>query len=228
MRTIIVIFIILQSSIIMKAQYLGGSGRGDAVFILNNSPLPVELNSFTARVTGSTVILNWSTETETNNYGFDVERSETQDARGETWKKIGFINGYGNSNLPKAYLYKDENPLGGSQFQYRLKQIDNDGRYEYSDAIEVIVVPKEFIISQNYPNPFNPKTKITYSVPFDSRVTISVYSITGELVVELLNDFIQAGSYFIDFDGSNLASGMYIYKMTAGNFSKTNKFMLLK
>ncbi len=89
-------------------------------------------------------------------------------------------------------------------------------------------MPNSFSLSQNYPNPFNPTTKINYTIPFDSKVTISVYSITGELVTELVNDFVSAGTYSVDFDGSNLASGMYIYKMTAGDFTQTNKMMLMK
>ena len=112
---------------------------------------------------------------------------------------------------------------------YRLKQIDLDGSYSYSNIVEVdVTTPFTFNLSQNYPNPFNPTTKISYSVPFDSKVTISVYSVTGEMVMELVNDNVSAGSYSVDFDGSNLASGMYIYKMTAGSFTQTNKMMLMK
>ena len=117
---------------------------------------------------------------------------------------------------------------GGSKFLYRLKQIDNDGQFEYSDVVEVEIVPKEFALYQNYPNPFNPSTKINYSVPFDSKVIISIYSITGELVTELVNDNVAAGSYSVNFNGSNLASGIYFYRMAAGSFVKTYKMMLMK
>jgi hypothetical protein len=107
--------------------------------------------------------------------------------------------------------------------------VDLDGSFTYSQEVEVNTeIPTSFSLSQNYPNPFNPNTKINYSVPFDSKVTISVYSVTGELVMELVNDNVSSGSYSVDFDGSNLASGMYIYKMTAGNFTQTNKMMLMK
>ena len=110
-----------------------------------------------------------------------------------------------------------------------LKQIDFDGTFSYSNVIEVkITSPLSFSLSQNYPNPFNPTTKINYTVPFDLKVTISVYSITGKLVTELVNNNLAAGSYSAEFNGSSLASGMYIYKMTAGSFTQTYKMMLMK
>jgi hypothetical protein len=197
---------------------------------LIDATLPVELNSFTATSNQNTVNLKWQTATEVNNFGFEIERKvHTSTSLSVTeWEKIGFVNGSGNSNSPKNYSFSDNNPSGGSKFLYRLKQIDNDGQFEYSDAVEVEIVPKEFVLYQNYPNPFNPTTKINYSVPFDSKVIISIYSITGELVRELVNDNVETGSYSVDFNGSNLASGMYIYKMAAGNFVKTYKMMLMK
>ena len=121
--------------------------------------LPVELTSFTACVIGNAVKLSWETETEVNNYGFEVERSKKFDARSETWEKIGFVNGNGNSNSPKSYFYEDKNVTAG-KYSYRLKQIDNDGQFEYSKTIEVnITLPAKFELSQNYPNPFNPTKK---------------------------------------------------------------------
>jgi hypothetical protein len=195
---------------------------------VSDVPLPVELNSFTATSKQNVVNLKWQTTTEVNNYGFEIERASSSTMPIQVWEKVGFVNGNGNSNSPKTYSYSDNNPSGGSKFLYRLKQIDNDGQFEYSDAIEVEIVPKEFALYQNYPNPFNPTTKINYSVPFDSRVAISIYSITGEFVTELVNDNVETGSYSVDFDGSNLASGMYIYKMAAGSFVKTYKMMLMK
>jgi hypothetical protein len=205
---------------------------------LDTNPLPVELSSFTASSNQNGVNLKWQTATEVNNYGFEIERkvhtSSLDFARDDNelsvteWEKVGFVNGNGNSNSPKTYSFSDNNPSGGSKFYYRLKQIDNDGQFEYSDAVEVEIVPKEFALYQNYPNPFNPNTKINYSVPFDSKVIISIYSITGELVTELVNDNVETGTYSVDFNGSNLASGMYIYKMAAGSFVKTYKMMLMK
>lgn len=195
---------------------------------LSAIPLPVELSSFTASSNQNVVNLKWQTTTEVNNYGFEIERASSSTMPLQVWEKIGFVNGNGNSNSPKTYSFNDYNPSGGSKFLYRLKQIDNDGQFEYSYAVEVEIVPKEFALYQNYPNPFNPTTKINYCVPFDSRVAIYIYSITGELVSELVNDNIETGTYSIDFNGSNLASGMYIYKMAAGSFVKTYKMMLMK
>lgn len=186
-------------------------------------PIPVELVSFAASLVQGNVILNWETATEINNRGFEIERS----SKGE-FTTVGFIPGAGTTTKKQTYTFTDKQVLVGSH-SYRLKQIDFNGSYSYSNTIEVEVTsPLTFNLSQNYPNPFNPTTKINYSIPSDSKVTISVYSITGELVAELVNDFVSAGSYSVDFDGRNLASGMYIYKMAAGNFTQTNKMMLMK
>jgi hypothetical protein len=186
-------------------------------------PIPVELISFAASLVQGDVVLTWKTATEINNRGFDIERG----TNGE-YATIGFISGAGTSTEEQSYTFIDKQVAVGTH-TYRLKQIDFDGSYSYSNIIEVdVTTPLTFSLSQNYPNPFNPTTKISYSVPFDSKVTISVYSITGEMVMELVNDNVSAGSYSVDFDGSNLASGMYIYKMTAGNFTQTNKMMLMK
>jgi len=186
--------------------------------------IPVELVSFNASLDRNNVVLTWQTATELNSSFFDVERK----AKGSEWNSIGRVTAAGNSTRTIDYRFVDENVEGTISF-YRLKQVDLDGSFTYSQEVEVnTAIPTTFSLSQNYPNPFNPTTKINYSVPFDSRVTISVYSITGELVMELVNDNVSAGSYSVDFDGRNLASGMYIYKMTAGNFTQTNKMMLLK
>ena len=186
-------------------------------------PVPVELVSFTASLVQGDVVLSWKTATEINNRGFEIERG----ANGE-FATIGFISGAGTTTQEQSYTFRDKQVATGLH-NYRLKQIDLDGSYSYSNIVEVdVTTPFTFNLSQNYPNPFNPTTKISYSVPFDSKVTISVYSVTGELVMELVNDNVSAGSYSVDFDGSNLASGMYIYKMTAGSFTQTNKMMLMK
>ncbi len=170
------------------------------------------------------LLLTWQTATELNSNYFDVERKVS----GSEWNSIGRVTAAGNSTRTIDYRFVDENIAGTISF-YRLKQIDLDGSFTYSQEIEVnTAIPTSFSLSQNYPNPFNPTTKINYSVPFDSKVTISVYSITGELVMELVNENVSAGSYSVDFNGSNLASGMYIYKMTAGNFTQTSKMMLMK
>jgi hypothetical protein len=169
--------------------------------------LPVELISFSAIMNNNIVELNWQTATEVNNYGFEVERSQNNN-----WQKISFIQGHGNSNSPKEYSFTDK-PLGGSKFNYRLKQIDFDGQYEYSPEVEVnLEVPANFSVKQNFPNPFNPTTKIEFAIPTDNRVQIKVFDVLGMEVASLLNEHRQAGTHSIEFNASNLASGIYIYK----------------
>jgi len=188
-------------------------------------PLPVELTSFTASVIGSKVRLNWQTATEINNYGFEILR-KTQD--NTEWENIGFISGNGNSNSQKSYSYTDES-ISLGKYSYRLKQIDNDGTFEFSSTIEVdLGIPKDFLLSQNYPNPFNPMTKIQYTLPIDAQVTLQIYSITGELMESLVSEYQSQGSYTIDFDGSNFASGTYIYRLVANDFVQTKKMTLVK
>ncbi len=187
-------------------------------------PLPVELTSFTAAIVEKGVLLNWKTATEVNNYGFEILRS----AQNYNWENIGFVQGHGNSNSPKKYSFEDDNPPGG-KVQYRLKQIDTDGQFEYSDVIEIVVgAPIKFELFQNYPNPFNPATIISYSIPEATFVKINVYNILGERVAQLVNGFKEAGEYNIHFDAGNLQSGIYVYQITAGDFKQVRKMMFIK
>lgn len=202
------------------------SGVPDSVTIQGDGywALPVELNLFTAEIKDNSVLLSWTTVTEVNNYGFELERKS-----GVTdWKKIGFIEGSGNSNSPKQYSFTDKNLVGGSKFQYRLKQIDNDGRYEYTDIVEVNFIPKEFALYQNYPNPFNPETKIRYQLPKESKVSIKIYDILGSEIRELLSEQKEAGIFELEFNAVNLPSGTYIYIMSTGDFVQAKKMILLK
>jgi len=190
--------------------------------------LPVELSTFTALSVNSGVELKWSTATEVNNYGFEVERKSNS-----TWEDIAFISGYGNSNSPKQYSYTDNNLNGGSSFQYRLKQIDNDGQFEYSNIIEVTAVPSKFELSQNYPNPFNPSTTIKYYTPKNSFVTLKIYDMLGREIATLVNEQITPGYHEVNWNGHDskgeaVSSGVYIYRLTAGNFTQTKKMNLLK
>lgn len=193
-----------------------------------NTPLPVELTSFTSKVISDRVQLNWQTKTEVNNYGFEIERASLSASSRPVWEKIGFVNGNGNSNSPKDYLFVDKNFIGGSKFNYRLKQIDNDGQFEYSEMVEVQVVPNKFELYQNYPNPFNPSTKIRYQLPNESKVVIKIYNILGSEVMELVNSKKEAGVYEAEFNAASLSSGTYIYKISADNFVQTKKMILLK
>ena len=198
-------------------------------------PLPVELSSFTASSNQSAVNLKWQTKTEVNNYGFEIERSlrHLSEAEGfNNWEKIGFVPGNGNSNSPKDYSLTDNYLYGGSKFIYRLKQIDNDGKYEYSDEVEVELVPNKFSLYQNYPNPFNPVTNIKFALPTAGNLTISIYSILGEKIKDLVTGFFKPGVYTATFDGSDFTSGTYIYKMqaasAAGGFVQVKKMLFLK
>jgi len=206
-----------------------GYGRGDALNIFDGA-LPVELSSFTAKVLrNGGVQIDWSTKTEVNNYGFDVQRSEI-DEQNSVWKKITFVEGHGNSNSPKEYSYKDNNAQYG-HYAYRLKQIDNDGSYEYSDVIEVNAgkIPNGFVLEPNYPNPFNPSTTIKFALQYEENTTLKVYDVLGNEVVTLFDDETEAGKvYELDFNASALPSGIYIYTLRSENHSAVRKMVLLK
>ena len=191
------------------------------------SPLPVELTSFSATTIGSTVRLSWNTATEINNYGFEVERCVLSPER-QTWNKIGFVNGNGNSNSPKNYSFVDDKVSAG-KYSYRLKQIDDDGQFEYSKTIEVdFNSPKKFELTQNYPNPFNPITTISWEIPTDGLVTLKIFDILGKEIYTIADEYQQAGSYQRNFDGSSLSSGMYFFTLQSGSFVQTRKMILMK
>jgi FlgD Ig-like domain len=195
-----------------------------------NNSLPVELMSFSASVSnGNTVQLTWSTATEVNNYGFDVERSSGNSG----WQKIGFVAGAGNSNSPKDYSFTD-NPSGGTSFSYRLKQIDVAGSFKYYDAVTVnLTLSDEPQLLQNSPNPFNPSTSIKFYIPNNSDVSIKIYDVLGREVTTLVNQQTTAGYHIVywngkDSRGEDVSSGIYLYRLTAGSFSQTKKMNLLK
>jgi len=196
---------------------------------LNETPLPVELSSFTGKVVEETKVeLNWETKTEVNNYGFDIQRRTDTDDPENGWISLGFIEGNGNSNSPKKYNFRDTNPLGGSKFFYRLKQIDTDGQYELSDEVEIDLLPAKYELYQNYPNPFNPNTNIKFALPEDAKVSIRIYSMLGELVTELINQVYEAGYHKVEFNANRYASGVYIYSLETKNFTDIKKMVLLK
>jgi hypothetical protein len=187
--------------------------------------VPVELTSFTASATNDgNVVLNWSTATETNNHMFEVERKAIE---GEYFT-IGFVEGAGTTTEPQNYTYVDKTVETG-KYIYRLKQLDFDGRYEYSDEVEVDVTgPLAFNLEQNYPNPFNPSTIIKYSVPEAGNIRLSVYNTVGEEIAVLANGYSESGSFEVTFDASNLSSGIYLYKLQSENSVQFKKMMLLK
>ncbi|HLP15408.1 MAG TPA: choice-of-anchor Q domain-containing protein [Bacteroidota bacterium] len=185
--------------------------------------LPVELTSFTASSNGTSVQLKWQTATEVNNYGFDIERQTAG-----SWTKIGFVAGNGTTNAPMSYSYVDATVSGTAT--YRLKQIDRDGKFEYSREVEAsaIAVPAVFALSQNYPNPFNPVTVIGYSIASASNVSLKVFDVLGREVAELVNAHREPGSYTAVFDASPFASGLYFYKLDAGSFSDIKRMSIVK
>ncbi len=192
---------------------------------LCNGPLPVELTLFTAALVKNEINLFWKTETEVDNYGFNIERQ----INGKEWNTITFIEGHGNSNSPKVYSYSDKDLFtGGSNFRYRLKQIDTDGNFDYSEIIEVEVVPIEYELSQNYPNPFNPSTTIRFSLPQQTQLKINLYNMLGEIVTTLAEGIYEAGYHKVILNGFNLSSGTYVYRLESNNFVQVKKMILIK
>ncbi|MBK8983607.1 MAG: T9SS type A sorting domain-containing protein [Ignavibacteria bacterium] len=187
--------------------------------------LPVELSSFVSTISGSSVTLNWATASETNNSGFDIERSSVNG----TWSKIGNVSGNGTSAVGHNYTYTDKN-LSSGIYNYRLKQIDFNGNFEYFNlSNEVnIGIPVKYDLSQNYPNPFNPSTSINYDLPVDGNVSLKIFDMSGKELMTLVNEVKTAGYYSVNFNASDLSSGVYFYTITADNFTATKKMMLLK
>jgi hypothetical protein len=189
-----------------------------------SQPVPVELTSFTAQTQAQSVILNWVTATELNNHGFEIQRKVIDG----DFAKVGFVKGEGTTTNQKEYLYVDKNLIDGKYF-YRLKQLDFGGIYDYSQTIEVNVRTLDnFILEQNYPNPFNPSTKIKFNIPLTEKVRFEVFNTVGNKVATLLNELKEAGSYEVQFEADNLASGVYFYKISAGNFVQTKKMLLIR
>ena len=207
----------------------GGNNSGTSFFLTVfwdavSQGTPVELASFTANVNEGNVTLNWLTASETNNQGFDIERKSSA----SKFEKIGFISGIGTSTESHSYTFTDKNVETGN-YSYRLKQLDYDGTFEYSNEINVdVTVPLEFALDQNYPNPFNPSTTISYSIPVKSRVTLKIFNALGKEIITLVNEEKSEGNYDVKFDASGIPSGIYFYKLNAGEFSSTKKMILLK
>jgi hypothetical protein len=198
--------------------------------------VPVELTSFTSDVNNNSVLLNWITATETNNMGFEIQRlNDAKIEKSENWQTIGFEKGKGSTTDPQIYSFKDKNLTVGN-YQYRLKQIDFDGTFEYSNIVDIeIVAPIEFLLEQNYPNPFNPSTTIKYSIPNvistegrNLNVVLKLYDILGNEVTTLVNEEKTAGNYAIKFDAKDLSSGIYFYELNTNNLSIVKKMILMK
>ena len=195
----------------------------------NISVIPVELTSFTASVTGSNVKLLWETASELNNSGFSIERKYSN----TEFMEVGFVPGFGTTTEPKSYSFTD-NSLRSGVYSYRLKQIDFDGTFTYSEEVEVeVIAPALFSLDQNYPNPFNPSTRITFSLAVDSKVSLKIFDVLGQEVASLVNEDITQGVHTYEFNATGINSGVYFYKITAtgvnGNeFVDVKKMILVK
>ena len=198
-------------------------------WVSSSVALPVELTSFTAEIAVKSVELKWNTATETNNYGFEIQRSAVSPQQSDNmWSKIGFVEGNGTTNAPKSYFFTDKSASGKTS--YRLKQIDRDGKFEYSQTVEIIAAssPKEFALEQNYPNPFNPTTAIGYQLSANSFTTLKIYDAIGREVATLVNEVKEAGTYSAQFDGAKLSSGIYFARLSSDGKIQIRKLMLMK
>ena len=193
------------------------------------NPVPVELTSFTATSNDNNVTLFWQTATETNNSGFEVERLKNyKNEKLQDWESIGFVNGHGTSTKENSYSFADQNLTAG-KYQYRLKQIDFGGSFEYSEIVNAQVqTPTEYTLNQNYPNPFNPSTTISYSIPSSGFVKLKIFNSIGEEVKTLVNEIESAGVHEVTFNAINIPSGIYFYKIETGEFTSIKKMVLLK
>jgi hypothetical protein len=204
------------------------SGNPSIILYTDNGGVPVELTSFTVKLNDrEQVEVKWSTATEINNSGFEVHRLFTS-LQGSLWEVAGFVPGHGTTIEPQYYSFLDQIIQLG-KYKYRLKQIDYDGTFEYSDEMGVEVNnPITFSLAQNFPNPFNPTTKIQYSIPEKGNVKLTVYDSIGEEVSVLADGIVEAGQFEITFEAASLPSGMYLYKLQSVWGTIVKKMILLK
>jgi hypothetical protein len=197
------------------------------------NPLPVELTSFMADSKGRTINLKWTTATEVNTLRFEIQRTYVTNQVNGNWITIGTINAHVNSSSPNNYSFTDKNQEAG-KYNYRLKIVDKNGSFKLTEVINAeVAVPDKFELKQNYPNPFNPSTVISYSLPFDCNVKMSVYDVTGRMVKEVVNENQKSGYHDYNFSARALSSGVYFYSIVAiasngQSFHSVKKFTLIK
>jgi hypothetical protein len=192
-----------------------------------SNPLPVEMTSFTAIAQKMSAQLQWTTANEVDNYGFEIERRAMANS---TWIMIGFVAGAGSSNIVHNYIYIDNYLLAGT-YAYRIKQINNNGVFNYSNITELSIasMPKELKLFGSYPNPFNPTTKVQFTVPANGNVRLNVFNIIGQKVATLFNGAAEAGNlYTTNFDASRMATGLYFSVLEFGNQRITQKMLMTK
>jgi len=195
--------------------------------------LPVELTSFTGKIFHDLVTLNWSTASEKNNAGWEIQRQENRSQKSEDrinaeWETIGFVSGKGTTTEAQSYSFSSPVPRPLSPAVYRLKQLDLDGTTSYSKILTIENNPTEFSLQQNYPNPFNPETKISYSVAKTGPVLIAVYDALGRKVETLVDKQQKVGTYTAEFNGVGKSSGIYFIRMEADGFGATKKMVMVK
>ncbi len=207
-----------------------GYGKVNVQSAMTETLLPVELTTFSASVEGNKILLEWETATEINNYGFSVERKimNSGNVQSEEWQSIGFVHGNGYTNAAHHYAFTDSPSGSVNSVQYRLKQIDSDGKYTYSNVVTANMRVANIIVHQNFPNPFNPVTTINFEIPTDNRITLAIYDAMGQQIAVILDDYKQAGRYSIPFNASGISSGVYFYKLTSGAFTAQKKMIILK
>jgi len=187
------------------------------VQISGQAPLPIQLSSFKATTLDNNgVRLNWTTVSETNNYGFNVQRNGAN---------IAFIQGHGTTVGQHTYSYTDD--PGPGKYLYRLQQVDLNGMATLSESILMDVAGK-FTLNQNYPNPFNPSTQIAFSVTKEGPVSLRVYDVLGREVATLVNKNRKPGQYTERFDGTRFASGLYMYVLRNSEGQLTSRMILSK
>lgn len=204
----------------------------------SNHPLPVQMIYFEAFQYLNSVVLRWGTATETNNYGYDVERTQTPADSTIPWTVLGFVPGSGNSNSEKHYVFKDTSAVKNNIYYYRLKQIDFDGTPHFTDTLLVEYYytsvayenagPGKFYLSPNFPNPFNPSTNITFFLPSSSDAVISIFNNLGQLVKDYSLHNLTAGEHNFKIDLGNMAGGVYFYRLTYKELSLVRKMLLVK
>lgn len=205
------------------------SGTNHNVNLVDEGSVPVELSSFRAVPEDNSVNLYWTTVSETNNFGFEIQRSSNN----VEFSQIGFLPGQGTISTPHSYQYADHDILAG-KYYYRLKQIDTDGSFDFSPVLEVnFSVPTTCSLLQNFPNPFNPVTTIQFKIPINNQVKINIYDIKGKLVRNLVDEIKPAGSHSIEWDSRNnegitVSNGVYFYRMISGEYSSSKKMILMK
>ena len=192
-------------------------------FEFYDPPIPVELTSFEAVVTGATIRLSWTTASELNNAGFAVELR----APGHDFEQVLFVEGHGTTNTAHVYEATLENMAAGA-YSLRLKQIDFDGAFEYSETVDVVVAADTYYLAQNYPNPFNPQTRIHYVLPVASHVTLEIFDLLGRSIRTLVSEEQVAGAHSVIFDAEELPNGLYLYRFTAGAFVESRTMILLR